>query len=696
MKNRIRTSCGLSALGLLLAAPSVKADTQPDTLGEVQVVSPRAALSAEQTSTQYRISAEDIAERGYKTLDQALTLVPGLNVRTGGDGTPRIDIRGLRTREIRLLINGIPFNAAGDGQFDPTTITLAQVAEIRVITGGASLLYGEGGTAGVINVITKRGADKTSGSVDLRAGSGHDREAAASLGGASDTVDWFFAAEHRARDGFNLPSSFAGTATQGSGLRVNSDRRFESFNGNIGWTLNSSLRLGLNLSAGNGAFGHPPSVAAAGDPFGQVPHYDRTDSIAQNAVQISADWALDNRTRLRSWIYENYRRQEDKRYDNAAGALLVSTAQSGGYAESSTSKVSGLHAQLERALDDRASLNFALDTRRESYGNNGIIRDVASTTTTATTASGSGGGKGNGNGNGSGRNSSAAATTTSYGLRSYGLDAASWVDSAVAEYDLKTGAASGILAALGWVRQRRESTGDESAPIASLAGHLGLSDALTARASLSRKVRAPSLVQLYDTGNGNPDLKMERSTAAEAGLNWKWSATTSADVAVFSSRIRNFIQDDGITGRLTNTNRYLLQGMETSLATALTRQWRLGAGYAYLDARDESPASTTDVLQYRPRHKLSLNSNYRFNARSSLSVSVVHVRGEQYFSRSGSFQTASLPSSTVVDTQYNHALDGVPIELYIGARNLLDKLYSTSYGFPQEGRFVYAGMRARF
>jgi outer membrane cobalamin receptor len=703
LKNRTRTSCGRVLPGrlhpavlclLLAAASAARAGTQPDTLGEVQVLSPRIGLAPESASTHYVIRAEDIAERGYKTLDQALVLVPALNVRTGADGTPRIDIRGLRTRQIKLLVNGIPFNAAGDGQFDPSAITLAQVEEIRVITGGASLLYGEGGTAGVINIITRRGAGKTSGSVDLRAGTGHDREAGASLGGASESFDWFFAAEHRARDGLRLPGGFTPTATQGSGLRVNSDSRFDNFNGNLGWTLSPALKLGLNLSAGNGEFGHPPSVAAPGDPFGQPAHYDRTDSIERNAVQVSADWEAGERTRVRSWFYENYRRQDDKRYDNAAGALLASTTQSGGFAETATSKISGLHAQVEQALDGRAALSLALDTRRESYANDGIIRDVASTGGTGS-GGGAGNGSGGGKGNGGGRNSAAASATT-YGLRSYGLDAASWVDSAVAQYERKIGSGGGAILAGGWVRQRRAGSGDESAPIFSLAGTLDLGSAVLVRASLSRKVRAPSLVQLFDTATGNPDLKMERSTTAEAGLNWKFGAASSADVAVFSSRIRNFIQDDGISGRLTNTDRYLLQGIETSLSTSVTRQWRLAAGYAYLDARDESPASATDVLQYRPRHKLSLTSDYRFGESASLSVSLVHVRGEEFFSRSGAFRVASLPSATLVDLQGNYAVSGTPITLYVGARNLLDKLYSTSYGFPQEGRFLYAGLRARF
>ncbi len=99
----------------------------------------------------------EIQERGARTLDEALTLVPGLFVRTGGEGSPRIDIRGFRTRHVQLLLDGIPINSTFDGQFDPSTIGVENIAAIKVTTGGGSVLYGEGGNGGVINIITKKG-----------------------------------------------------------------------------------------------------------------------------------------------------------------------------------------------------------------------------------------------------------------------------------------------------------------------------------------------------------------------------------------------------------------------------------------------------------------------------------------------------------------------------------------------------------
>src|SRR5579883_3224034 len=75
----------------------------------------RDARIVERTTNVTVISAKQIEDAGARTLDQALRLAPGVYVRDGGgDGIPRIDIRGFRTRNILLLIDGIPYNSSFD------------------------------------------------------------------------------------------------------------------------------------------------------------------------------------------------------------------------------------------------------------------------------------------------------------------------------------------------------------------------------------------------------------------------------------------------------------------------------------------------------------------------------------------------------------------------------------------------------
>ncbi|MDE3208018.1 MAG: TonB-dependent receptor, partial [Pseudomonadota bacterium] len=47
---------------------------------------------------------------------------------------------------------------------------------------------------------------------------------------------------------------------------------------------------------------------------------------------------------------------------------------------------------------------------------------------------------------------------------------------------------------------------------------------------------------------------------------------------------------------------------------------------------------------------------------------------------------------TLFDIRLNKRIEATHINLYVGADNLFDKNYETSYGFPQAGRVIYTGI----
>ncbi len=75
-----------------------------------------------QTGTRQTVERADIDRRNARTLNDALTLLPGIRVRSGGDGRPLVDFRGLRSRHVLLLLDGVPLNSTTDGQFDAALI----------------------------------------------------------------------------------------------------------------------------------------------------------------------------------------------------------------------------------------------------------------------------------------------------------------------------------------------------------------------------------------------------------------------------------------------------------------------------------------------------------------------------------------------------------------------------------------------
>ena len=149
-----------AAFGVLSVTAAVAAEsTDGYRLGETITVLGERPRVADAVATIDSVTAEDIERRGARSLEQALVLLPGVYVRYGADGVPRIDIRGLRTRNVILLQDGVPLNSGYDGQFDPASIPAANIAEIKVTRGGSSVLYGPGGNAGVIEIVTKAAGD---------------------------------------------------------------------------------------------------------------------------------------------------------------------------------------------------------------------------------------------------------------------------------------------------------------------------------------------------------------------------------------------------------------------------------------------------------------------------------------------------------------------------------------------------------
>ncbi len=104
------------------------------------------------------ITADEIQERGYRVLSDALQTHPGFSFsRTGGIGqTTSIYLRGFSTNRTLVLIDGVRYN-------DPTSpsgaqyehLQLQNIARIEIVKGPQSGIWGEDASGGVINIITK-------------------------------------------------------------------------------------------------------------------------------------------------------------------------------------------------------------------------------------------------------------------------------------------------------------------------------------------------------------------------------------------------------------------------------------------------------------------------------------------------------------------------------------------------------------
>ncbi|MGB2690373.1 MAG: TonB-dependent receptor plug domain-containing protein, partial [Desulfobacterales bacterium] len=285
------------------------------TLGEVVVTGER--VGVESIGTVREITAGDIARRNARTLNQALELLPGLDIRTATDGVPRVDLRGFRSRHVLLLLNGIPFNSAFDGQFDPSIIPVENIAKIKVSYGTHSVLYGQGGLGGVINVITKKGTEGIQGAVKLETGARNRNLGSFNVSGAKNQFDAFVSGSALDSDGFVLANDFEATSEEDGGLRENSDRKQKNLFANVGYAPNDIWEIGLVANTIRGEFGKPPiTINDNTDSFASSPKYERIDNYDGFSGQISMNGNLPGPLGIRGWLFANQLDEDENRYDD--------------------------------------------------------------------------------------------------------------------------------------------------------------------------------------------------------------------------------------------------------------------------------------------------------------------------------------------------------------------------------------------
>ncbi|TMQ20116.1 MAG: TonB-dependent receptor [Deltaproteobacteria bacterium] len=110
------------------------------------------------------LNRELLNAAGRPTVGDIIQTLPaqtnGINAQTnnGGDGSTRVDIRGLGAARTLTLINGrrvVPSGNGANSSVDLNTIPLAVIDRVEVLKDGASAVYGSDAVGGVVNIITR-------------------------------------------------------------------------------------------------------------------------------------------------------------------------------------------------------------------------------------------------------------------------------------------------------------------------------------------------------------------------------------------------------------------------------------------------------------------------------------------------------------------------------------------------------------
>ena len=116
------------------------------------------------------ITRADIERQQAASLADLLSQATGISLpSTGGPLTSTgIFLRGFKSNQVLVLVDGVRLNDANAGQFDFSALRPDDIDRIEVVRGGYSSQYGSDAMGGVIQIFTRKDAGS---SVSMRAGS---------------------------------------------------------------------------------------------------------------------------------------------------------------------------------------------------------------------------------------------------------------------------------------------------------------------------------------------------------------------------------------------------------------------------------------------------------------------------------------------------------------------------------------------
>jgi vitamin B12 transporter len=220
------------------------------------------------------------------------------------------------------------------------------------------------------------------------------------------------------------------------------------------------------------------------------------------------------------------------------------------------------------------------------------------------------------------------------------------------------------------------------------------------RSSIGTGGKAPALDQLYNPFYGNANLKAERSTGIDAGIDQSlFGGRANVSVTAFYNRYSSLIQytytgcaPAQMFGCYFNIGRAETKGIEVAGDAVLVEGvLKVRGGYTWLNARDRD---TGFRLLRRPEHAGNLALVWTPDDRWTIEPSVRMV-GSRYSGRNFATgaPTEKLSPYARFDLRADYKLHK-NLNLYLRAENLTNARYSEVYNYGTTGRAFYAGARA--
>lgn len=654
----------ISVLCLLPTIPvtNALADTAPDK----EKMMERIVVTASGFEQQIRdapasisvITREDLDNRFYRDLTDAMLEVPGVAI-TGGADRQDISLRGMGSQYTLILVDGkrqssreTRTNSDGPGVEGAWTPPLAAIDRIEIVRGPMSSLYGSDAIGGVINIITRKVPNEWQGELRLdttlqeKSDSGNVYQGNFFVNGGliKDLLGMQLYGQYtqreedniyggyRGRDATNLTARFALTPNE------NHDIMFE-----VG-TSNQELDSSLGKTVAPLAPG--ASCGRNGCPASSTTEYE------------NSTFSLSHTGRWDFGTSDTYIKHEE--YDNKSRKMKITN----------TDAQSSLITTLGQSHTATFGAAFNHQDLTDETGNQ--VSDLTD------------------------------------------ISRKQWSVFSEDEWRI----VDNFALTMGLRLDDDENFGNHVSP--RVYGVWGLTDSTTLKGGVSTGFRAPSLRQTVPDwgqvsrgGNmyGNPDLEPETSVNYELGLYSDLTESITASAGVFYNEFKDKItrvacpatqctegpnQFGSDPTTYVNIDEAVTQGIELSIDYRIRSNLSLTGNYTYTDSEQKTGAYKGSPLNQLPKHLIQASFNYE--PIDNLSTWLrVNYRGEESQPTTGPSSSSLIaPSYTLLDLGANYQLND-SLKFSAGIYNAFDKeITQEEYGYIEDGRRYWLGMTYSF
>jgi vitamin B12 transporter len=216
--------------------------------------------------------------------------------------------------------------------------------------------------------------------------------------------------------------------------------------------------------------------------------------------------------------------------------------------------------------------------------------------------------------------------------------------------------------------------------------------------SVASGFKAPSIFQVFDVFSGNPDLKAEKSTNYEIGVQQLYEKISSR-IVYFHRDIKNGIDYNNATFQYFNFVKQTVSGFELELSAKPTEKLNLSANYTLItgDEQTQSRKSFNDTsythLLRRPKHTINLNIGYQFNNKLFASISAKSVSSR--YDVGGYKKEDVLLDNYILLTVYAEYNCKNSLKLFVDAQNITKKKFFDIRGYNAIPFLINGGISFR-